>query len=350
MTQVTELNPITPAESSISDPAASPIDTANTVDATAAVDISGVDFIEFSGPDALYFEGLFKKWAFREIGTVHGKNIRLFRQGHINFILNCEPHTFAQDYAQIHGPSITTLGFRVANAEQALRTAVARGAKAYEGNEHQKGGKLFPAIYGVGESLIWFMDEENQKRLYEEIFAVAPEDLEPEGFGLTQIDHFSNNVGQDEMQKYCDFYRDIFAFKDAEGVGTVCEKSGRHSKAMQSPNGSFVILVNEPSGEDSQVTDYLQEYKGAGWQQVAMNSKDIVHTVESLRTAGVELPPPPSDEYYETLKTTSQLSPEKLEAFHKNGILLQQNGPSSCLQILTKNCVGPIFFEVIEKI
>lgn len=316
---------------------------------TNPIGLMGVEFIEFSGPDAFYFEELFKKWSFRQIGTVHGRNIRLFRQGQINFILNCEPQTFAQDYAQIHGPSLTTVGFKVADGEKALQAAVARGAEAYEGNEHQKGGKLFPAIYGVGGSLIWFMDAENQRRLYQEIFAVAAEDLAPEGVGLTQVDHFSNNVARGELQKCCDFYQRIFAFHETTSPAAVSENSGRQSKVMRSPDGSFVIVVHEPTGENSAVEDYLQEYKGPGWQDVAMRSQNIVRTIEALRAAGVELPPPPPPEYYNNLKATSKLPSEQIEAFQQNGILLQQDGSKPSFRIETKNCVGPIFFEVIEK-
>ncbi|WP_374031368.1 hypothetical protein [Bdellovibrio bacteriovorus] len=93
------------------------------------VGLNGVDFIEYSGPDAHFFEQVFKRYAFKEVGQVHGKNIKLFRQGDINFILNCEPQTFATDFAKLHGPCVNATGFRVFDADQAFKTAVARGAR-----------------------------------------------------------------------------------------------------------------------------------------------------------------------------------------------------------------------------
>ena len=176
------------------------------------IGLNGVDFIEYSGPDAHYFEQIFKRYAFKEVGQVHGKNIKLYRQGDINYIINCEPHTFATDFAKVHGNCISSTGFRVVDAEYAFKTALARGARAYEGNDHQKGATPFPAIYGIGDSLVYFIDEKNHNKLYNEIFQVKPENKSPEGAGFTVIDHFTNNVPQGEMDKWANFYINIFNF------------------------------------------------------------------------------------------------------------------------------------------
>ena len=88
----------------------------------------GVDFIEYAGTDAKYFENLFTKMGFTEVAKLSNKNIKLFRQGDINFILNCEPDTFAMNFAKAHGPCISSTGFRVADAQRAYEVAVSRGA------------------------------------------------------------------------------------------------------------------------------------------------------------------------------------------------------------------------------
>lgn len=138
------------------------------------VGLNGVDFIEYSGPDATYFEKVFKNYHFKEVGQVHGKNIKLYRQGDINFILNCEPQTFATDFAKIHGQSICSTGFRVFDAEKAFQVAVERGARPYDGNDHQKGATPFPAIYGIGDSLIYFIDEKTITNFITKFFKLKP--------------------------------------------------------------------------------------------------------------------------------------------------------------------------------
>lgn len=177
------------------------------------VGLHGVDFIEYSGESAKHFENLFTQMGFVEAGKIAGKNIKLFRQGDINFILNTEPGTFATEFARTHGPAAVATGLRVADAQKAFETAVKRGGRVYEGSAQQKGATPFPAIYGIGDSLIYFIDEKNHRELYENIFGIKDDkNYFPEGLGLRYIDHFTNNVPVGEMQKWCDFYQKVFRF------------------------------------------------------------------------------------------------------------------------------------------
>lgn len=226
----------------------------------------GLDFIEFSGPDAHFFEAEFKRLGFVEVGQVHGKNIRLFRQGDINFVVNCEPQTFATEFSRRHGPSICATGFRVEDAQQAVSEAVKRGARLYENGDQQIASTLFPAIYGIGESLVFFMDPKNQEKLYKEIFLVREEDAAPIGNGLQSVDHLTNNIPEGELQKWYDFYAKIFGFRDQANTMT--------STVMQSPSGNFSIVVNEPSAANAEILEYLKEVKGSGVQHVALSAAE----------------------------------------------------------------------------
>ncbi|MEZ0392968.1 MAG: 4-hydroxyphenylpyruvate dioxygenase family protein, partial [Pseudobdellovibrionaceae bacterium] len=209
--------------------------------------INGVDFVEYTGPDARHFETLFAKWGFKEVGSIPGKKIKLYRQNDINFILNTEPGTFATDFAKAHGPSISSTGFRFKNAQSAFEMAVARGAKPYMGTEVEKGATPFPAIYGIGDSIVYFMDEANSSKLYNSIFKVKPEDASPKGMGFTIVDHFTNNVPKGEMQKWCDFYHKVFNFRETLYFDIKGKSTGLISKVMRSPCGQFAIPINEPS-------------------------------------------------------------------------------------------------------
>ncbi|WP_413943501.1 4-hydroxyphenylpyruvate dioxygenase [Bdellovibrio sp. HCB-162] len=313
------------------------------------IGLNGVDFIEYSGPDAHYFEQVFKRYAFKEVGQVHGKNIRLYRQGDINYILNCEPQTFATDFAKLHGNCICATGFRVVDAQHAFKEAVARGARPYEGNDHQKGATPFPAIYGIGDSLIYFMDDKNQDKLYNEIFQVKPEDKAPEGVGFKVIDHFTNNVPKGEMDKWYEFYVKIFNFYEAHYFDIRGSKTGLLSRAMRSPCGKFSVPINEPTESKSQIQEYLDEYKGSGIQHVALLTNDILSTLEKLKNSDIQFLTPPPHSYYEMLPGRVPNVTEDLGRLEKNAILVDGDKHGYLLQIFTKNTFGPIFYEVIQR-
>nr|BFD68613.1 4-hydroxyphenylpyruvate dioxygenase [Bdellovibrio sp. HAGR004] len=314
------------------------------------VGLNGVDFIEYSGPDAHFFEQVFKRYAFKEVGQVHGKNIKLFRQGDINFILNCEPQTFATDFAKLHGPCVCATGFRVVDAEHAFKTAVARGARPYEGNDHQKGATPFPAIYGIGDSLIYFMDQKNQDKLYNEIFQVKPEDKAPAGVGFTVVDHFTNNVPKGEMNKWQKFYEDVFGFYEAKFFDIRGSKTGLLSRAMRSPCGKFSVPINEPTEDKSQIQEYLDEYKGSGIQHIALLTNDINYSLESLKNSDIQFLTPPPHAYYEMIPERVPGVTEDISRLEKNAILVDGDKEGRyLLQIFTKNTFGPIFHELIQR-
>jgi 4-hydroxyphenylpyruvate dioxygenase len=313
------------------------------------IGLCGVDFLEFSGPDVSFFRTLFVRMGFKEVSQVHGKSIHLFRQGDINFIVNCEPATFASEFSQKHGPCVSSTGFRVEDANLALKAAVARGAKAYEGNDHQKGATPFPAIYGIGDSLVYFIDAKNAKKLYEEIFSISNTDFAPTGFGLDIVDHFTNNVPRGEMKKWGDFYTDIFNFREIRYFDIKGNHTGLLSRAMKSPCGLFSVPINEPTDSKSQIQEYLDEYKGSGIQHIALTTKNIITSLEPMKKNEVSFLTPPPHSYYEMLLDRIPTVSEDLTRLEKDAILVDGDHEGYLLQIFTKNMIGPVFFEIIQR-
>lgn len=313
------------------------------------VGLDGVDFIEYSGPDVEALDILFRRMGFKEVSNISGKAIRLFRQGDINFILNTEPGTFATDFSKLHGPCISSTGLRVANAQQAFETAVARGARPFEASDARKGATPFPAVYGIGDSLIYFMDAAGMRRLYTEIFQIKPEDKAPKGVGLMTVDHFTNNVPRGEMAKWCDFYTKVFNFRETRYFNIRGNKTGLESKVMRSPCGKFSVPINEPTENKSQIQEYLDEYKGSGIQHLALTTDDIVATLETMKSSRVEFLSPPPTTYYGMLKDRLPNVMEDVQRLEKNAILVDGDEEGYLLQIFTKNVIGPIFYELIQR-
>lgn len=313
------------------------------------IGLFGVDFLEYAGTDTQFFAKLFQKLGFIELGSIEGRQISLYRQGDINFIINCEQHTFASEFAKKHGHSVSATGLRVANAEAAFREAIRRGARAYEGDARTKGATPYPAIYGIGDSLIYFIDEKNHQNLYGEQFKLKEPNCRPEGLGLQIVDHFTNNVPRGEMSKWADFYEGIFNFKEVRYFDIKGKSTGLLSKAMRSPCGLFSVPINEPTEAKSQIQEYLDEYKGSGIQHIAMTTERIISTLEKLKSNDIHFLNPPPETYYRMLQDRLPMVSEDIAQLQKNAVLVDGDAHGYLLQIFTKNMIGPVFYEVIQR-
>src|SRR5258706_8429325 len=109
----------------------------------------GFEFIEYAAPDPKVMGGLFERLGFKAIARHRHKDVVLYRQGEINFIVNAEADSFAQRFARQHGPSICAIAFRVRDAKAAYERAAALGAWGYPA--HAGPGQLnIPPIKGIG--------------------------------------------------------------------------------------------------------------------------------------------------------------------------------------------------------
>lgn len=314
---------------------------------TNPLGLDGIEFVEYSSPRSEQLEVLFQTFGFQKIATHKRKKVDLFRQGRINFILNREPQTFAAQFASDHGPAICATGFRVKNAEAAFREAVARGAKpidiAYDPKSHS-----FPSIYGIGGSAIYFIDRYGDQDNYAEDFEFVNGNAYPPGYGLEIIDHLTNNVPRGEMQKWCEFYEGIFGFKETRFFDIRGAQTGLLSKVMRSPCGTFSIPINEPTDQKSQIQEYLDEYQGSGIQHLAMTTSNILTTVRDLRQQGIGFLETP-DTYFDMIPERLPNVTESPSVLKELKVLVDGDTAGYLLQIFTKNLIGPIFYEVIQR-
>ena len=306
------------------------------------VGLDGVEFLEYTSSEPKKLENLFEKMGCVKVAHHKTKNVSLYRQNEISYILNNESSSFAENFHHSHGPSVCATGFRVHDADKALKVAVSRGAKAYEGKGHS-----FKAIYGVGDSLIYFVDGYNKRDIYEGEFEYISE-ATGQGAGLTFIDHITNNVPMGHMDKWYDFYVNIFNFRQIKYFDIEGQKTGLLSRAMRSPCDGITIPINEPKDSKSQIQEYLEEYKGPGIQHIALHTDNIIKTVSLLKERGVEFLDVP-DTYYEALHQRLPNLTEEISQLRDLKILADGDDEGYLLQIFTKNVIGPIFFEVIQR-
>ena len=329
----------------------------------------GFEFIEYAAPDPRAMGEVFRQMGFTPIAQHRHKNVTLYRQGGINFIINAEPESFAQRFAQQHGPSVCAIAFRVQDAKGAYERAISLGAWGYA---HTAGpGELnIPAIKGVGDSIIYFIDQWRGKNGAQPgdignigffdvdfkpllsstgIAGVAGDALNPMGNGLTYIDHLTHNVHRGRMNEWAGFYERLFNFREIRYFDIEGQVTGVKSKAMTSPCGKIRIPINEEGNEKAgQIQEYLDKYHGEGIQHIAMGTNDLLATVDKLRDNGVTLLDT-IDTYYELIDKRIPGHGESIAELQKRKILLDGKKGALLLQIFSENQLGPIFFEFIQR-
>ena len=320
----------------------------------------GFEFVEYAAPDPKEMGRLFERLGFRAIARHRHKNVILYRQGEINFIVNAEPDSFAQRFARQHGPSICAIAFRVQDAKSAYERAISLGAWGFAG-QAGPGELNIPAIKGVGDSLIYFIDRWRGKGgkktgeignigFYDVDFEpLQGAELNPAGHGLTYIDHLTHNVHKGRMKEWAEFYERLFNFREIRYFDIEGQVTGVKSKAMTSPCGKIRIPINEEGGDKAgQITEYLDRYHGEGIQHIALASRDLPATVDALRANDVKLLDT-VDTYYELIDKRIPGHGEDVAELKKRKILVDGKAGALLLQIFSENQLGPVFFEFIQR-
>jgi 4-hydroxyphenylpyruvate dioxygenase len=313
----------------------------------------GFEFVEFTSPDPERLARVFEAMGFTAVARHRSKNVLRYKQGDIDFILNMEPRGQAAQFRGQHGPSINAMAFRVRDAAAALKQAVARGAREVRGAVGPMELNI-PAIEGIGGSNLYLVDRYGAHEIYDVDFVPIPGAVERElvgSAGLTYIDHLTHNVQRGNMQTWADFYQRVFNFRQIRYFDIEGKVTGLFSKAMTSPDGKIRIPLNESQDDNSQIEEFLHDYKGEGIQHVALGTADIFTTVERMQARGVSFQDTP-DSYYDALQARIPGHGEDLARLRAQRILIDgapTQGQGLLLQIFTQNVVGPCFFEIIQR-
>jgi len=317
--------------------------------------LMGFEFVEFASPTPGTLEPLLEQLGFSLVAKHRSKDVLLYRQGGINFIVNREPKSAAAYFAAEHGPSACGLAFRVKDSHQAYARALALGAQPVEIPTGPMELRL-PAIRGIGGAPLYLIDRfEEGRAIYDIDFAFLDGvDRHPVGHGLTLIDHLTHNVYRGRMAYWAGFYEKLFNFRELRYFDIKGEYTGLTSRAMTAPDGRIRIPLNEESGRGSgQIEEFLMQYNGEGIQHVALITDDLIATLDSLQMAGVPLMSAPNEVYYEMLDERLPGHGQPVSELRSRGILLdgttEGGKPRLLLQIFSQPVLGPVFFEFIQR-
>ncbi|MCK8484969.1 4-hydroxyphenylpyruvate dioxygenase [Aliiroseovarius sp. S2029] len=311
----------------------------------------GFEFVEFAHPDPQELRDLFTKMGFEHTANHKARKIELWQQGDVSYLINMEPGSHAAEFIAKHGPCAPSMGWRVVDAHHAFDHAVKMGAKPYEGD-----GKAMdvPAIYGIGGSLIYFIDQYFDTSAYNEEFDWIS-NAHPKGVGFYYLDHLTHNVFKGNMDVWFKFYGDLFNFREIRFFDIQGKHSGLYSRALTSPCGKIRIPINEDRGEKGQIVAYLEKYKGEGIQHIAVGTEDIYASVDEIASRGLKFMPGPNETYYDMSYDRVKDHEEPKDKMMKHGILIDGEGVVGggetriLLQIFSKTVIGPIFFEFIQR-
>jgi 4-hydroxyphenylpyruvate dioxygenase len=257
-----------------------------------------------------------------------------------------------------HGDGVKVMALWVEDARSAWEETTKRGAKSFmeprvEKDEH--GEVVRAGIHTYGETVHIFVERKNYNGIFLPGYRKWESHYNPESVGLKFIDHMVGNVGWGEMKKWCNFYAktmgfaQIVSFTD-DDIST--EFTALMSKVMSNGNGRIKFPINEPAEgkKKSQIEEYLDFYKSAGVQHIAVATNDIVATVSEMRDRGVEFLYVPETYYDDLLERVGDID-EDVEVLKEHGILIDRDDEGYLLQLFTKPVVDrpTMFFEIIQR-
>ncbi|MDO8286484.1 MAG: 4-hydroxyphenylpyruvate dioxygenase, partial [Rhodoferax sp.] len=317
--------------------------------------LMGFEFVEFASPTPGLMEPIFEQMGFVHVARHRSKDVDLYRQGDINFIINREPKSHAAYFAAEHGPCACSMAFRVRDSHKAYARALELGAQPIDIQPGPMELRL-PAIKGIGGAPLYLIDRfEDGKSIYDIDFNfIDGVDRHPPGHGLKLIDHLTHNVYRGRMAFWGGFYEKLFNFREIRYFDIQGEYTGLTSRAMTAPDGKIRIPLNEESKQGGgQIEEFLLKFNGEGIQHIALICDDLLATVDRLALAGVPLMSAPSERYYEMLDARLPGHGQPVAALQTRGILLDGctagGTPRLMLQIFSEKQLCPVFFEFIER-
>lgn len=329
--------------------------------------LNGTDHLEFyvgnAKQSAYYYQ---VAWGYKLVayaGPETGMRDRasyVLQQDKIRLVLTTalDPNSEITRHHAQHGDGVKFLSLWVDDATASFNETVKRGAKPFMEPttfEDENGTVVISGIYTYGETVHKFVERKNYSGPFLPGYQKPANAMEVTPVGLKYVDHCVGNVELGKMNDWVEFYENVMGFKllltfDDKDIST--EYSALMSKVVSNGNGYIKFPINEPADgkKKSQIEEYLDFYRGAGVQHIAVETYDIIHTVGELRKRGVDFLYVPENYYNDVLDRVGHID-EDLEALKKLNVLIDRDESGYLLQIFTKPVEDrpTLFFEIIQR-
>jgi len=329
--------------------------------------INGTDHIEFyvgnAKQSAMYYQSAFGYEIIAYRGPETGSRdvvSYVLRQGKIILVLTSTldaNHEIAKHVA-LHGDGVKVLALWVDDSVSAYRAALAKGAEsAFEPYviEDEFGTVTLSAIKTYGETIHTLIERNDYKGPFMPGFVARKSERPVTSTGLKYVDHCVGNVELGDMNKWVKFYQEVLGFKllltfDDKDIST--EFTALMSKVVSNGNEFIKFPINEPAKgkKKSQIEEYLDFYKSAGVQHIAVATDDIISTVSQLRKNGVDFLYVPDNYYEDVLDRVGEID-EDIEELKSLNILIDRDDDGYLLQLFTKPVQDrpTVFYEIIQR-
>jgi len=257
-----------------------------------------------------------------------------------------------------HGDGVKVIALWVEDATKAFEETTKRGAKPFmqpTKEEDKDGFVIRSGIHTYGDTVHIFVERKNYNGVFLPGYRKWESHYNPTDVGLRYIDHMVGNVDWGDMKTWCEFYAKVMGFAQIvsftdDDIST--DFTALMSKVMSNGNGRIKFPINEPAEgkKKSQIEEYIDFYKGAGVQHIAVATNDIIKTVSAMRDRGVEFLYVPENYYDDLLERVGKID-EDVEVLKKHGVLIDRDEEGYLLQLFTKPVVDrpTMFFEVIQR-
>ena len=331
--------------------------------------LKGIDYLEFyvgnAKQSAVFYQYTmgFKLTAYNGLETGNKVSSQyLLEQGKIRFLLTSSLTDEGEisEHTKFHGDGVKDIAFEVDDSEKSFIETTKRGAvpvlKPVELKD-DKGVIIKSSIKTYGDTIHSFIERKNYKGIF------FPGFINAEGrsiksvnnVGLRSVDHIVGNVELGNMNNWVKFYAETLGFSqlvsfDDKDIST--EYTALMSKVMQNGSGKIKFPINEPAKgkKKSQIEEYLDFYKTAGVQHIALTTANILDSVEELKKRGILFLSVPSY-YYESLSDRIGNIDENLSDLKAMDILVDRDEDGYLLQIFSKPIQDrpTLFFEIIQR-
>ena len=205
------------------------------------------------------------------------KDVVRYKQGRINLLLNRDASGQAAAFPTAATPRAVGQWHglpRRRTPHQAYETALERGAKPADAASGALGSDAF-VLDGIGGSLLYLVDQHGARGALYDRWTEIPgwQAAEAENsVGLDLLDHLTHNVRRGEMRTWSSFYNKLFGFEEQKYFDIKGQATGLFSQAMIAPDKAIRIPLNESQDENSQIEEFIREYKGEGIQHLALTT------------------------------------------------------------------------------
>ena len=336
-------------------------------DAQDFLELWGTDYVEFyvgnAKQSAYYFKTAFgfQEVAYAGLETgVTDRTSYVLQQDKIRLVITSSlvEDSAINRHLNQHGDGVKIVALWVPDATKAFEETTKRGAKPFQqpqASEDDNGKVVTSGIYTYGETVHLFVERNDYNGPFLPGYVARSPKYQPESVGLKYIDHMVGNVDWGQMNTWVKFYAEVMGFSqiisfDDNDIST--EYTALMSKVMSNGNGRIKFPINEPAKgkKRSQIEEYINFYKGAGVQHLALATDNIIYTIHELRERGVDFLNVP-DSYYLDLQDRVGAIDEDIEVLKKYKILVDRDDEGYLLQLFTKPLMDrpTVFIEIIQR-